>query len=329
MGSGMIDDVLAIPEHIRDAVWRTDSAGLEPARSDRLVVCGMGGSAVGGDLARDIIGDRLEGPLDVIRSEVLPGWIGAGSAVLASSYSGNTSETLSAFREAGRRGLHRWAVTTGGELGELARSEGVGVVGVPGFLAPRASVAYVTTVATLVAGLAGTAPDLREELEAAAESLSTSLDSLRNQAADIASGIGKAPVVVHGCGPTVSVARRWANQMNENAKLLSFPAELPEVAHNAIEAWARDGRGFAAVFLVDGELSEADRRRLDTVATMVGEAGVPSIEVDAGGGSRAERVFRGVMLGDLVSLALAEIHGVDADPVEAIDAFKERVGGAG
>lgn len=324
---GMIDDVLAIPEHIRDAVWRTDSAGLEAAESSRLAVCGMGGSAVGGDLARAIIGDRLEGPLEVIRTERLPSWIGSGSAVLASSYSGNTSETVSAFRDAGSRGLHRWAVTTGGELGELARSEGVGVVGMPGFLAPRASVAYVTTVATLAAGLAGIAPDLREELEDSALSLAASIDALRNQAAEIATRIGTAPVVVHGCGLTVTVARRWANQMNENTKLLAFPAEVPEVAHNAIEAWARDGYGFAAVFLVDSGLSDTDRRRLDALAGIVGESGVPAIEVDAGGDTRAERVFRGVILGDLVSLALAERQGVDPDPVETIESFKQRVGG--
>jgi glucose/mannose-6-phosphate isomerase len=323
----MIDDVLAIPEHIRDAVWRTDSAALKPFRADRLVVCGMGGSAVGGDLARGIIGDRLEGPLEVVRDELLPGWMGPDTAVLASSYSGNTSETLSAFRDAGRRGLHRWAVTTGGELGDLARSDGVGVVGMPGFLAPRASVAYVTTVAIMVAGLTGVAPDLREELEEAAESLAGSLETLRNQAAAIAEQIGDAPVVVHGCGATVAVARRWANQMNENAKLISFAVEVPEVAHNAIEAWARDGRGFAAVFLVDSELSDSDRRRLDTVAEMVGEAGASSIEVDAGGDSRSDRVFRSVVLGDLVSLELAQSQGVDPEPVLAIESFKQRVGG--
>lgn len=325
----MIEDVLAIPEHIRDAVWRTDSAALEPTRSDRLVVCGMGGSAVGGDLARGILGDRLSGPLEVVRDERLPEWIGSNAAVLASSYSGNTAETLSAFRDAGRRRLHRWAVTTGGELGELARGEGVGVVGLPGFLAPRASVAYTTTVAALAAGLAGIAPDLREELEAAAGSLAESTDVLENQAAEVASGIGTSPVVVHGCGATVAVARRWANQMNENAKLLAFPAEVPEVAHNAIEAWARDSHDFAAVFLVDSELSESDRRRMDTLATMVGEAGAPSIEVDAGGETRSERVFRSVMLGDLVSLVLAEGKGIDPDPVDAIESFKQRVGSDG
>lgn len=324
----MIDDVLAIPEQIRDAIWRTDSAGLESVEADCLVVCGMGGSAVGGDLARGILGDRLSAPVEVIRDERLPAWIGSGAALLASSYSGNTAETLSAFEDAADRGMHRWAVTTGGRLGELARAEGVGVVGMPGFLAPRASVAYVTSVAVLAAGLAGIAPDLREELEEAAESLTRSLDMLRNEAADVAARIGDAPVIVHGCGITVAVARRWANQMNENAKLLSFPAEMPEAAHNAIEAWSNDSHGFAAVFLVDSDLSDSDRRRLDTVAKMVGEAGAPAVEVDAGGETRTERVFRGVMLGDLVSLALAESRGVDPDPVMAIESFKQRAGGA-
>lgn len=322
----MIDDVLAIPEHVRDALWRIDTADLPSTEADGLVVCGLGGSAVGGDLGRAVIGDRLSRPMEVVRSATLPSWTSEGTAALLSSHSGETLETVAAYRDAAGRGLERWVLTTGGKLGELARADGVGVVGVPGLLAPRAAVGYTTTAAIRAAGLAGIAPDLRGELEDAAEALAGGSDSIIAQADSIAPELAGLPVVIHGSGLTVPVARRWANQVNENAKGFAFAAELPEAGHNAIEAWA-GGRGdFAAVFLVDPGASPAERETMDAFAQMVGEFGAPSIEVDPGGESRSESLLRAVMIGDLVSLRLAEEAGVDPLDIDAIEEYKRRLG---
>ena len=323
----MIDDALAIPEHVRDALWRIDSAEIPSSESDGLVVCGLGGSAVGGDLGRALLGDRLTGPMETVRSSTLPSWTSERTAALVSSHSGQTPEAIAAFEEAGRRGLRRWTLTTGGTLGELARSEGAAVVGVPGFLAPRAAVGYTTTAAVRAAGLAGIAPDVREELEGAAEAIARTVDSIVAQADSIADSLAGLPLVVHGSGLTVPVARRWANQVNENAKHFAFAAELPEAGHNAIEAWASGGRDFAAVFLVDPEASGPERATIDAFAGMVGEFGAPSIEVDPGGESRSESLLRAVMIGDLVSLRLAGESGVDPADIRAIEAFKSRVAG--
>lgn len=325
----MVDDVLAIPEHVRDALWRIDSADLPPTDSDGLVVCGLGGSAVGGDLGRAILGDRTLGPIEVVRSASLPSWTTDRTSALVSSHSGQTPEAIEAFEEAGRRGLDRWVLTTGGRLGELARAEGVGVVGVPGLLAPRSAVGYTTTAAVRAAGIAGIAPDIRGELEDAAEALAGSTESISAQAASVVPALAGLPVVIHGSGLTIPVARRWANQINENAKGFAFAAELPEAAHNAIEAWG-GGRGdFAAVFLLDPEASPSERVAMDAFASMVGEFGAPSIEVDPGGDSRSESLFRAVMIGDLVSLGLADEVGVDPAGIPSIDAFKARTAGSG
>lgn len=325
----MIEDVIAMPDQIRDALWRIDSAGLEAVEVEGLIVSGIGGSAVGGDLARNLIGDRLEGPLEVIRGEHLPPWVGPKMAVLSSSYSGNTAETVAAFREAGTRGMPRWVVTTGGELGDEARAAGVGVVGLPGFLAPRASVAYTTCAAVYAAYLAGVSPDLRGELEDTASDLAAVTEALGNQAGEVAGRIGPAPVVVFAAGRQFPVARRWANQLNENAKRVAFASEMPEAAHNAIEAWVTGSNGFVSVFLVDPGMPASDRRRMDVLAEMLAESGIEAIEVDPGGGTSSSRLFRAVMLGDLVSLAVAAEAGVDPEPVPSIDEFKRRTGSTG
>jgi glucose/mannose-6-phosphate isomerase len=322
----MLEDVLDIPSHIRDALWRVDSAQLKPKDSAGFVVCGMGGSAIGGELARGLLSDRLTGPLVVVRSYRLPEWVNADWAVLGSSYSGETEETLSSFAEAGREGAHRWAAGTGGQLAQAARDAGLGMVGLPGNFQPRATVAYMTVVATCGAHLAGIAPDVRDELERAADYLEQSLESLQEKALELAQKIGEVPLVVHGADMTVPVARRWASQFNENAKQFAFSAEIPEANHNLMEAWKEGKGGIGAVFLTDQGQTPRERRRMQLTADAVERTGVPTFTVETEGASNSDRLLWSVMLGDLVSVAVADIRGIDPLPVESIQDFKRRLG---
>ncbi len=322
----MLEDVLDIPNHIRDALWRVDSAQLKARPSTGFVVCGMGGSAIGAELARSLLGDRLTGPLIVSRKYGLPNWINSEWAVLASSYSGDTEETLASFREAGEAGTHRWVAGTGGELGERAREANIGVVGLPGFFQPRLTVAYMTVVAAYTAHLAGVAPDVRRELEGAADFLEGSRDAMLPQARDLAAQIGESPMVVHGAGMTTSIARRWANQFNENAKQLAFPAEIPEANHNLMEAWLKGAGGLGAIFLTDAGQTNRERRRMELTAEAIERTGAPVFSVESMGETPAERLFWGVMFGDLVSVEVAELRGVDPLPVDQIQDFKRRLG---
>ncbi|MBK5110112.1 MAG: bifunctional phosphoglucose/phosphomannose isomerase [Thermoleophilia bacterium] len=322
----MLSDVLDIPDHIRDALWRVDSAQLKPVQSVGFVVCGMGGSAIGGELARGLLSDRLSGPLVVVRSYRLPEWVTDEWAVLGSSYSGETEETLSSFREAGQEGAHRWAAGTGGQLADEARNSGLGMVGLPGNFQPRATVAYMTVVATCTAHLAGIAPDVRGELERAADYLEESSDSLQAKANELAQQIGEVPLVVHGADMTVSVARRWASQFNENAKQFAFSAEIPEANHNLMEAWNEGKGGLGAVFLTDQGQTPRERRRMQLTADAVERTGAPTFTIETEGATKADRLLWSVMLGDLVSVAVAGIRGVDPLPVNAIQDFKRRLG---
>ncbi len=322
----MLDDVLAIPDHLRDALWRLESARLEPADAAGLMVCGMGGSAIGADLAAAALADRLSGPLLTVRGYNLPSWVSAEWTVLCSSYSGNTEETLSCFAAAEALGANRLVASTGGALVEGAREAGVPVIGLPGILQPRAAVAYMFTIAAEVAALAGLSPSLRAEIEAAADFLAERSADLQARAVEIAGHLdGNVPVVI-GAGLTGPVARRWKAQVNENAKLPAFFSELPEANHNELCGWAGDA--FAAVLLEDSDQHPRERRRFELTGEVISGTGAEVVRVEAQGESRAARLLWTTMLGDLVSVALADARGVDPLPVEAIEGFKAALGSA-
>src|SRR6185437_13049582 len=134
-----------------------------------LIVAGMGGSAVGGALARAALGDRASRPITLARDYALPAWTTPDTTVLCASYSGDTEETLAAYEAAGALGARRVVVTTGGRLGKQARADKVPVVPVAGGFAPRAAVAYMFVAALEVAALCGTGPRMNSEIDVAAE----------------------------------------------------------------------------------------------------------------------------------------------------------------
>lgn len=325
----MLDEVLAIPDHLRDALWRVESARLAPRDSAGLLVCGVGGSAIGGDLAAAALGDRLARPLWVVRGYELPAWASAEWSVLCSSYSGQTEETLACFAAAGELGAGRVVASTGGTLAQAARSAGDPVIGLPGLLpAPRTGVAYMLVCALEVAAAAAAAPSLRSELEAAASSLEGKRDELRHRAAELAAELGGSVPVVHGAGPTAPVARRWKSQINENAKLPSFFSELPEANHNELCGWGEPATTarLSAVLLEDRDQHPRERRRFELTAAAIEAAGLPAVRVESAGESRCERLLWTVMLGDLLSLELTAARGVDPLPIEPIDGLKSALG---
>lgn len=321
--SAMLDDVLGLPDQLRDAMWRLETARLQPAESAGLMVCGMGGSAIGGELAAAALGDRLTKPVLSIRGYELPSWATPEWTVLCSSYSGNTEETLACFEAAEVLGTRRLVLSTGGALVERAREAGVPVVAPPGIYQPRVAVAYMFVVAAEAAALAGAAPSIHTEIDAAAAFLEREREALQARAAEIAAELDGAVTVIHGADLTAPVAQRWKTQMNENAKLAAFCAELPEADHNEICGWTGDAAAkMAAVFLEDCDQHPRERRRFELTAEIVGEGAGAVVRVETEGETRAERLLWATLLGDLVSLQTAERLGADPEKIEALDRIK-------
>jgi glucose/mannose-6-phosphate isomerase len=321
----MIDDVLGLPDQLRDALWRIEGARLEPADAAGLMICGMGGSAIGGDLAAAALGDRLTKPLLSIRGYELPSWATPEWTVLCSSYSGNTEETLACFEAAEVLGTRRIVLSTGGSLVDQAREAGVPVIAPPGIYQPRVAVAYMFVTAAEVAALAGVAPSIRSEIDVGAAFLAREGLTIKAKAAEIAAQLDGAATVIYGADLTAPVAHRWKAQLNENAKLPAFHSQLPEADHNEICGWS-DGSGagaLAAVFLEDCDQHPRERRRFELTAEVVAEGAAAVVRVETEGETRVERLLWATLLGDLVSLELASRRGTDPESIEAIDKLKE------
>jgi glucose/mannose-6-phosphate isomerase len=323
-----LDDVLALPEHLRDALWRVESTVLDAADVSGLIVCGMGGSAIGGVLARAAMGDALNKPMLVYRDYELPPWTPHDRAVLCSSYSGDTEETLAAFAAAEAVGAQRYAATTGGKLAQAAREAGVPVIGLPAGLQPRHAVGYGFTVACEVAAIVGVAAGMRTQIDTAAAHLEEDRDAIVAQAGEIAEQLAGTVPLVYGCELTVPAAYRWKTQINENAKQHAFDHQLPELDHNEIVGWSPNGgpHRFSAVFLDDSDQHPRQRERADLTAKLIEPASAAVVRVETVGETRAERLLRAVQLGDLVSLYLAAHNGVDPGPIEVIDRLKDELG---
>jgi glucose/mannose-6-phosphate isomerase len=322
----MLGAVRAMPDHLRDALWRIETARAGTMEAPAAFVCGMGGSAIGGDLAVAALSDRLTKPMLVARGYELPPWAPAGSAVLCSSYSGNTEETLACYAAAEALGAQRLVATTGGELADLARSDGVPVIGLPAGLQPRAAVGYMFCVAAELAALSLAGPRIHTEIDAAASHLGAAFSAAESRATELAGEIGDATIVVYGSDLTAPVAYRWKTQINENAKVPAFSAVLPEADHNELEGWsAAEGR-FAAIFLGDRDQHPRERKRFELTAKAVEPYAATVINVETEGETRTERVLRTVMLGDLLAIELANARGVDPLAVDVLEGFKKEMG---
>jgi glucose/mannose-6-phosphate isomerase len=327
--SNQLDDVLALPDHLRDALWRVESTMLDAAEVSGLIVCGMGGSAIGGVLARAAMGDALNQPMLVYRDYELPPWTQPDRAVLCSSYSGETEETLAAFDAAEAVGATRYVATTGGRLADAAREAGVPVIGLPAGLQPRHAVGYGFTVACEIAALIGVAQGMRTEIDTAAAHLEEDQGFIVAQAGEIAEQLAGTVPLIYGCELTVPAAYRWKTQINENAKQHAFEHQLPELDHNEIVGWTPNGGGqpFSAVFLGDSDQHPRQRERADLTAKLIEPAAAAVVRVETEGETRVERLLRAVQLGDLVSLHLAAHNGVDPGPIDIIDRLKSQLAG--
>ena len=330
--TSQFSEALGLADHLRDALWRVDSAGIVPSEAPGgFVIAGMGGSGVGALLALGALSERLRTPMAVAQGYALPGWVGEDALVLVSSYSGGTEEALSCYDDAKRRGARRVVATTGGALAEWARADGVPVVPLPGGFQPRAAVGYATVVALEVAALAGAAPSLRAEIEAAAvlvEGLAAEWapDGAEDNAAKaLARRLYDTVPVTVGAELTAPVAYRWKCQFNENAKQPAFSSQLPEADHNEICAWeAADGQ-LAAVMLSEPGLHERNRTRVELTARLIADTGVRVESIEAQGDSPVERMFSLILLGDLVSLYCAVLRGVDPVEIAMIDRLKSEL----
>lgn len=323
--SGMLKETAAFPYHIEDALRLGEKAPALDGQPEVILFVGMGGSAIGGELLQQLLIDSCPVPILVHRGYELPAWADETTLVVATSYSGNTAETISCFRQALQRDCLTLSMSSDGALEQFSTDADCHVA-IPQGMQPRAALAYLMMPPLKMLERHGLAelPDMEqviEEIRTYGEQLALDIPPADNPAKQLAVGIAGLPIIYgHGC--LAAVATRWRQQINENAKMAAAAYAVPEANHNELMAW-HDGhpQDATCVFLRQPDEPDAIARRFDYMQeTYQRHAHV--VEVRAEGSSPLARLLSLVHLGDYVSVYLALHRGVDPTPVSLIEELK-------
>lgn len=322
----MIAAVRGLPDHFAMGWQAAGDIGRALVGSiDRIVVAGLGGSAFPADLVRLAVPCSIE----VSRDYVVRASVDARTLVVASSFSGNTEETLSAFIDAGARSARRIVLTSGGRLADLAADADVPIIKLrkpfPTFQPRAATAMFVGALARVCENL-GLASDVRPRLERAAERVRGMTD-VESRAAPLADALrGRIPVILGTAPFGRSTARVIKIKLNENAKIAAFWNTIPEFNHNELVGFTDRHGPFSVVILRDPVASARMAHRVEMTRKTLDESGVPVHVVDLPAGEPLEQAFSALYLFDFVSCRLALQAGIDPNPVALIESFKVSLG---
>jgi glucose/mannose-6-phosphate isomerase len=303
--------------------------------AEGIVILGLGGSAIGGDLVSNLVRDECSVPIFVNRDYDLPSFVGDQTLVVASSYSGNTEETLSAFRQALHRGAMPVAITTGGELADLCQREGLPLITFDYESQPRAALGYsfVTLLSVLedlgyVSGKSAQLEDGIISLQRLGSEIGIQVPEADNPAKQLARRLeGRLPVI-YGAGHLSEVGRRWKCQFNENSKNWAVWEVLPELNHNTVSGYEfpKTLAPEVHVLMLASDLYRPRHRvRMEVTGEILDQQGIAHEAIHIGGESPLSQVLWAIHFGDFVSYYLAAFNGVDPTPVSAISYLKRRL----
>jgi glucose/mannose-6-phosphate isomerase len=335
--NGMLDHVGALAHQCQNAWALTRQLKLPTRhlRAKKVLIAGMGGSAIGGDLATAVAADKSPLPILVHRDYDLPAHVDRETLVIASSYSGNTEETLSAFKTAHARGCPLVAVTTGGILARLANEWNAPCISFDYRSQPRAALGYLFVSLLGILQALGVTGDLEADMEEALAVLETQNLSLapdvpqtQNRAKQLAGELaGRIPVVI-GVGSLIPVARRWKTQLNENSKSWAYFEPLPEMNHNAVSGIhfpVEMAERLRILFLSGSGIHARSQLRIDLSQQILGDQGVVCCPVPIQGEAKLAQILAAVQLGDYVSCYLALLFGADPTAIDDIMLLKQRM----
>lgn len=321
----MYDLIKQFPQQVREAIEIGAAAELELNSQNihNIVVLGLGGSAFGGEIVKDYSFDKIKSPINILRGYTLPGYVGPGSLVIASSYSGNTEETLTTSTEALKRGAQLVCVTSGGQLADWAEANNIPLIRIPGGRPPRASCGYSLVQQLFVLHAAGQLPDFKADLEEALAVLETFADE--NETKALAQKLTDRAIAIYSSDAAESAAIRWRQQINENSKQLCWHHVVPEMNHNELVGWELPKfitqKSVALLLRTDYDHVRV-RLRWDINSQILQQRGAEIVNIQAKGKSKLAQLIYLLHYGDLLSWYLAEINGVAATPVDVINYLK-------
>ena len=302
---------------------------------NNIVIAGMGGSAIGGDLVKAVLGNQSLLPIIVHRNYTLPAFVTSQTLLIAVSYSGNTEETLKSVERAFARGAEILTITSGGKLKAFADTHSLPCVIIPAGQQPRASLGYLFMPILSILSRLGFAPDLdsRADLAEAIGLLSKLAEDFHPDVPDsqpkrLAQELyGKLPVI-YAPQELEAVAMRWKGQINENSKSLAYYNVYPEMSHNEIEGWKHPPaltQQCHIIQLRDSIAPSQTQRRMDITAELIQPHTAGITQVHSGGRALLARLLSLVAIGDWTSFYLAILYGQDPTPIGRMEELKRRL----
>ena len=331
---GMLSFYVDAAKHYGRALEAAGKVSLNFSHPENVVVAGMGGSAIGGELLKDLVREDARVPVEVSRAYSLPGYVNERSLVFVVSYSGETEETLSSFLDAVRRKCMVICVSSGGCLLEFAERLGVPFLRIPSNFPPRAALPYLfaplmvlSEQLGVVLGVSDCFSEAISVLDRVSCECAPEVPMSKNASKSLAFGINGSVPVIYGFGFFRSVAQRFKTQFNENAKVPSKWEFFSEVDHNEVVGWEHAeslAKCFSAIFLRDKAEPVEFRNRIEITKGLM-PTGSKLFEVWSQGKGVLARMLSAVCIGDFTSVYLALLRGVDPTPVQTISVLKARM----
>jgi len=334
---GMLARIKELPWQCQQA-WQAAMSFNLPADYtgvDKVIILGMGGSAIGGDLVRSLVESEARVPVLVNRDYGLPAFVDDRTLVIASSYSGNTEETLSAFELALKTGAKKLVMTTGGRLQAIAEENNIPVFKINYKAQPRAALgfSFLPTLGCLqkLGFIKDKSADVAETVQVL-EELSARINEKSplagNPAKQLAQRLYGCLTVIYGAGILAETAHRWKTQVNENSKAWAFYEVFPELNHNATVGYPSPEELASRIRVILLRAPSLNRRvqlRYEVTCELLDRARIEHEFVDSEGSSLLSQMMSLVLFGDYTSYYLAILYRVDPSPVEVISYLKERL----
>lgn len=334
--SDMLGDLIKTPLYCQDAILRAKQVNVpEGVAPKNIVIVGMGGSAIGGEILKDWLRDELPIPIEVCRDYILPAYVNEDTLVFVNSYSGNTEETLTAFLSARKRKCTVLAVTSGGLLESLCTEQNIPFVKIPSGLQPRVAVPYMFFPLPILLEKLGILSKIENELQDAIEVIdnvakqnASSVPTKNNIAKQFAKKLAGTLPVIYGFRQYISIAHRLKAQFNENSKVHSKSDFFPELNHNetvGYEAPDALNKTLSVILIRDPRESSEISARIETTKELVFCRAKNVLEIEAKGDTKLAKMLSVLVIGDYISVYLAILRNVDPTPVKIIDQIKSEL----
>lgn len=315
-------------QHLQTALEAIAQVQLKPAERniDNVLITGLGGSGIGGSIAAELFAPQANIPVLVNKDYHVPAFVNEGTLLIACSYSGNTEETLSAVNEALKSGVQVACISSGGKLKEMAEQHGWNCLSMEGGNPPRSMFGYSFAYLSYYFRHYGIIDSpVQDDIEKAIALLNKEEDSIRLEAEALADKLKNTVPHILAVAGSTGVAARWRQQLNENAKMLCWEAEIPEMNHNELVGWEGGSSRFSALFLRNKSDFERNQKRIEIIKEIIAGKTEHVYEVWSKGDSALQRALYLIHFGDWLSYYLSEINKVDIMDIKSIDLLKSEL----